>query len=58
MAELHLGYLPLYGGVEEQCARLRNLLSAEQKIGMISQAITIGEEGKEAAMLLIYQAIP
>ena len=33
---------------------VKNLLIVEQKIGMISQAITIGEEGKEAAMLLIY----
>jgi hypothetical protein len=30
----------------------------EQKIDLISQAISRGEEGKEAAMMLISQAIP
>ena len=51
-AELHLRHLPLYGSVEEQRGRLRNLLVVEQNIEMISQAISRGEEGKEAAMIL------
>jgi hypothetical protein len=57
-AELRLRHLPLYGSVEERRGRLRNLLVVEQKIEMISQAISRGEEGKEAAMILISQAIP
>jgi hypothetical protein len=58
ITELHLHCLPLYGRVEEQQARLRILLIVEQKIDLISQAISRGEEGKEAAMMLISQAIP
>jgi hypothetical protein len=58
MTEFYLGHLPLYGGVDEWRARLRNLLVVEQKIDMISQATSRGEEGKETAMILISQAIP
>jgi hypothetical protein len=55
---LHLHHLPLYGRVEERQARLRILLIVGQKIDLISQAISRGEEGKEAAMMLISQVIP
>jgi hypothetical protein len=58
ITELRFHRLPLYGNVEERQARLRILLIVEQKIDLISQAISRGEEGKEAAMMLISQAIP
>jgi len=56
--ELRLRRLHLYGNMEERRIRLEKLLIVEQKIDLISQAVLRGDEGKEAAMLLISQAIP
>jgi hypothetical protein len=56
--ELRLRGLHLYGNMEERRIRLEKLLIVEQKIDLISQAVLRGDEGKEAAMLLISQAIP
>jgi hypothetical protein len=56
--ELRLRGLPLYANVEERRKRLEKLLIVEQKIDLIHQAVLRGDEGKEAAMLLISQAIP
>ncbi len=51
--ELRLRGLHLYGNMEERRIRLEKLLIVEQKIDLISQAVLRGDEGKEAAMLLI-----
>jgi hypothetical protein len=48
----------VFGSIEERRARLKVLLKAEQRLHLISQAISRGEEGKEAALMLISQAIP
>jgi hypothetical protein len=56
--ELRLRRLPLYGNLEERRSRLKNLLVVEQMIDLIFQALLRGDEGKEAAMMLIAQAIP
>jgi hypothetical protein len=56
--ELRLRKLPLYGNLEERRERLRIILKVEQKLDIITQAISRGEEGREAALMLISQAIP
>jgi hypothetical protein len=38
--------------------RLKNLLKVEQQLDIITQAISRGQEGKEAALMLISQATP
>jgi len=53
--ELRLRKLPVYGSLQDRRLHLKAL---EQKLDMISQAISRGEEGKEAALMLISQAIP
>jgi hypothetical protein len=56
--ELHLQRLPVIGSIEERQAHLNELLKVEQQLDIISQAISRGEEGKEAALMLISQATP
>jgi hypothetical protein len=56
--ELRLRKLQLYGSLEERQNRLKQYLKLEEKLQMIAQAISRGAEGKEAALILIMQAIP
>jgi hypothetical protein len=56
--ELRLRRLPLSGNMEERRARLKQHLVMEQKLSLIKEAISRTEEGKEAALILIKQAIP
>jgi hypothetical protein len=58
MSELQLQKLPVYGGLEIRWERLKSLLKVGQKLDIIIQAISRGSEGKEAALMLISQAIP
>jgi hypothetical protein len=58
MSELQLPKLPVYGGLEIRRERLKSLLKVGQKLDIIIQAISRGREGKEAALMLISQAIP
>jgi hypothetical protein len=44
--------------LEERCSRLKQFLMFEEKLQMIIQAISRGQEEKEGAMILIMQAIP
>jgi hypothetical protein len=44
--------------VEERRDRLKSNLKVEQLLDLITQAIARGQEGKEAAFMLICQAIP
>jgi hypothetical protein len=44
--------------MEERRDRLKSILKVEQLLDLITQAIDHGQEGKEAALLLICQAIP
>jgi hypothetical protein len=57
-SELRLRKLPLFGALEDRRHRLKNLLKVEQQLDIITQAISRGQEGKEAALMLISQAIP
>jgi hypothetical protein len=57
-SELRLRKLPLHGTLEERWTRLREFLKVEQQLELIVQAISRGEEGKEAALMLFIQAIP
>lgn len=56
--ELRLRNLSLQGTLEERRTRLKDHLKVEQQLKMIAQAIARGQEGKEAALMLIEQAIP
>ena len=56
--ELQLQKLTLNGTFEERRICLKKILEVEQKLDLINQAITRGQEGKEAALMLISQAIP
>jgi hypothetical protein len=57
-SELHLRRLPVFGSIEEGWIHLKNLLKMEQQLEIMSQAFSIGAEGKEAALILICQVIP
>lgn len=57
-SELSLRKLPVHGTLEERRTRLKDHLKVEQMLKLISQAISRGQEGKEAALMLIEQAIP
>jgi hypothetical protein len=57
-SELNLRKLQHHVTLEERRQRLMEILHVETKILIISQAICRGEEGKEAALMLIMQAIP
>ena len=46
------------GTFEERHERLWKFLQVEEKLLLIAQAIARGQEGKEAALMLIIQAIP
>lgn len=48
----------MYSGFEDRRERLKRLLNVEQQLDIIMQAISRGDEGKEAALMLISQAIP
>ncbi len=56
--ELRLRKLPYTGNLEEHVQRLKTHLLVEQKMGRMKEAIMRTEEGKEAALMLIKQAIP
>ncbi len=56
--ELRLRKLSILGSLEDRRRRLREFLKTEVKIDQIMQAVERGEEGKEAAMILLEQAIP
>jgi len=44
--------------MDEQREHLKRILMVEQKLDLIMQAISRGDEGKVAALILITQAIP
>jgi hypothetical protein len=56
--ELILRKLPTYGSLNERRNRLLQFLRTEQRLAGIHDAITRTTEGKEAALMLIKQAIP
>ncbi len=56
--ELRLRRLPHSGNLEERRTRLKQHLLIEQKLAIIKEAISRTEEGKDAALILIKQAIP
>jgi hypothetical protein len=49
---------PHSGNLEEQRTRLKQHLLIEQKLAIIKEAISRTDEGKDAALILIKQAIP
>ncbi len=49
--ELQLRKLMLNGTFEERRIHLKKILEVEQKLDLINQAITRGQEGKEAALM-------
>ena len=57
-SELQLRKLQHHGTLDERRERLRKFLQVEEKLLLIAQAIARGQEGKEAALMLIIQAIP
>jgi hypothetical protein len=57
-SELRLRWQPVFGSIEDRRNRLKTLLKVEQKLEMIIRAINRSGEGKEAALMLISQAIP
>jgi hypothetical protein len=57
-SELQLRWQPVFGSIEDRRNRLKTLLKVEQKLEMIIRAINRSGEGKEAALMLISQAIP
>jgi len=57
-AELRLRGLSLSGTREDRRNRLKARLKVEQQLSIISQAVERGVIGKEAALMLIEQAIP
>jgi hypothetical protein len=56
--ELRLRRLSIHGTLEDRRKRLRDFLKVEAQLERIIQAISRGEKGKEAALILISQAIP
>jgi len=56
--ELHLRGLPGVGNLAERQSRLRAHLLIEQRLERIKEAIERTREGKEAALILIKQAVP
>jgi hypothetical protein len=58
MSELRLQKLSIQGSLQDRQARLRDALKVELKLELVTQAISRGEEGKEAALILISQATP
>jgi hypothetical protein len=58
MSELRLRRLPLHGNLEERQGRLRQYLMVEQQLKLISEAVARGVIRKDAALMLIEQAIP
>ena len=56
--ELNLWRLSLNGNLDVQRERLERALKLELQLELISQAIKRGDEGKEAALILILQATP
>ena len=57
-AELELRKLPLGGTFEEKRLRLREALINEERISLIQQALDRSKEGREAALILMKQAVP
>jgi hypothetical protein len=55
--ELRLRRLPVSGNLEQRRTRLKQQLMIEQKLSLIKEAISRTEEGKDAALILIKQAI-
>jgi hypothetical protein len=58
MAELRLRKLSIHGNLEDRRQRLKLFLVVEVQIERILQSISRGDEGKEAALVLISQTIP
>jgi hypothetical protein len=58
ISKLRLRGLPVIVSIDERWARLKELHRVEQQLDIISKAISRGEEGKEAALMLLSQAIP
>jgi len=58
LEELDLCQLPLHGTIEDKRARLKTALQNEERINLIQQAIDRSQEGVQAAMILIKQAVP
>jgi hypothetical protein len=56
--ELQLRNMPLDGTLGERRERLKNQLAQEERILLMQKAIERSEQGKEAALMLIHQAIP
>ncbi len=56
--ELNLRKLPLHGNLEARRNRLLQKLKVEKLLQMITLAVSRGQEGKEAALILIEQALP
>jgi hypothetical protein len=56
--ELNLRKLPLHGNLEARQNRLLQKLKVEKLLQMITLAVLRGQEGKEAALILIEQALP
>jgi hypothetical protein len=48
----------VFGSIEDRRNRSKTLLKVEQRLEIIIQAINRSGEGKEAALILIAQAIP
>lgn len=57
-SELRLRKLPLIGSIKERRHHLKEFLKVEQKLDIISIAISQGEEGKEAALFFFSPANP
>jgi hypothetical protein len=57
-SELRLRKKQLHGSMKEQRRRLKECLMIEQRLEMIAQAVSRDTEGREAALILISQAIP
>jgi hypothetical protein len=56
--ELVLRKLPIFGTLVERRSRLLPYLMMEQRLALIEAAVSRTHEGKEAALMLIKQAIP
>jgi len=57
-AELELRGISVYGSLDDHRERLRRFLIVEADMDHVMQSISRGEEGKDAALLLIAQVIP
>ncbi len=56
--ELRLCRISIHGSLEDRRQHLKAFLKVEVQMEHITQAISRGQEGKEAAQLLVSQSIP